>query len=298
MKNTKYGLNSLRKQFPTDEACITFMFDAMHNRKCSCGGTYSLMKNGKENGKVRKLRTFRCSKCKAKISPTAGTIFHKSDTPLVLWFHALMVFSNAKSGMSAKALERDLEVTYKCAWRMLTLIRKALKQNDDVLRGDVEMDTGYFGGRYKSGKGNAKQSEAMKAKAVVMAAVERRGQMRAAVVPDATAETHKNFLWQNVSTQGTRLITDKTNRLDNVAVGYDRHTVNHHKGEYVRNDIHVNNVETFWSHVKRSIKGTHKAVSQKHLPEYLDGFVWHYNNRGNDRERFYALLGALLQPAR
>ncbi len=200
--------------------------------------------------------------------------------------------------MSAKALERDLEVTYKTAWRMLTLIRKALPENDEPLTGDVEMDTGYFGGRFKSGKNNARQKEAMDAKAVVMAAVERGGQMRALVVPDATAETHKNFIWQNVSTKGTRLITDQTNRLDNVAAAYDRHTVNHSKGEYVRGDIYVNNVESFWSHVKRSIKGTHKSVSQQHLQEYLNGFSWHYNNRHNDRERFYALLGALLRPAR
>ncbi len=69
-------------------------------------------------------------------------------------------------------------------------------------------------------------------------------------------------------------------------------------GEYVRGDIHVNHVETFWSHVKRSLKGTHKAVSQKHLQEYINGFVWHYNNRSSDSERFASLLGALIQPVR
>ena len=293
MKSTKYGLTSLRKQFPTDESCIEFMFDALHSRKCSCGGTYSLMRNGKN----RKLRTFRCSKCKTKISPTAHTIFNKSDTPLVLWFHALMVFSNAKSGMSAKALERDLEVTYKTAWRILTLIRKALPQSEEPLTGDVEMDAGYFGGKGNAGKNNAKLSEVMKKKSVVFAAVQRGGQMRAQIMPDASAKSHKNFLWQNVSTN-SRLMTDKANRYDKIARGYDRHYVDHHKGEYVRGNVHVNRVESFWAHVKRSIKGTHKVVSQQHLPEYLSGFVWHYNNRGNDRERFYALLGALLQPVR
>ena len=74
--------------------------------------------------------------------------------------------------------------------------------------------------------------------------------------------------------------------------------VDHHKGEYVRGDIHINNVEAFWSHIKRSIKGTHKVVSKKHLQSYLDGFVFHYNQRkGTDAQRFSALLGALLQPA-
>lgn len=293
MRSTKYGLTSLRKQFPTDQACIEFMFDAMHSRKCSCGGRYSLMKNG-----GRKQRTFQCSVCRNKISPTAHTIFHKSETPLTLWFHALMVFSNAKSGMSASALARDLEVGYKTAWRMLHLIRKGLKQSDLPLKGDVEVDSGFMGGRGKAGKDNVNLSKVMKKKSVVMAAMQRGGEMRAEVVADNTAETHKNFLWQNVSTEGTRLITDKTNKLDNVAVGYDRHSVDHSRGEYARGDIHVNNVEGFWSHVKRSVKGTHKAVSPKHLDGYINAFVWHYNNRHSDSERFASLLGALVQPVR
>lgn len=283
MNNKKYGIISLRKQFPNDDVCLEFLFDALHKRECTCGGTYKRIKGRKQ---------FYCSKCLHQIAPTAGTIFHKSDTPLTLWFHAIMVFSNAKSGISAKTIQRDLEITYKCAWRMLHLIRKALKQSEDVLRGDVEMDTGYIGGR-------AKLDKRMKNKSTVFAAIQRGGEMRAEVMKDGSANSHKNFLWKNVSTQGTRLITDATNKLDNVALGYDRHFVDHHRGEYVRGDIHTNNVETFWSHVKRSIKGTHKVVSKKHLQTYLDGFVFHYNQRrDNDAERFAALLGMLLQPVK
>ena len=289
MKNTKYGIISLRKQFPNDDAILEFMFDARHTRECACGGTYKRVKGRKQ---------FYCSKCLYQIAPTAGTIFHKSDTPLTLWFHAIMVFSNAKSGMSASALQRDLEVTYKTAWRMLNRIRKALPQSEEPLTGDVEMDAGYFGGVYKSGKYNAKQKEAMAAKSVVMAAKQRGGQIRAAVVPDATAKSHKNFLWQNVSTKGTRLMTDSANRYDKIAFGYDRHMVDHHRGEYVRGDIHVNSIETFWAHVKRSIKGTHKVVSKKYLQTYLDGFVFHANSPRSDSERFASLLGTLLSPAK
>lgn len=75
-----------------------------------------------------------------------------ANTPLPLWFHTIMVASNAKSSMSAKALERDLEVTYKTAWRMLRLIREALDQGDEKLKGDVEADTGYIGGVAKADK--------------------------------------------------------------------------------------------------------------------------------------------------
>ena len=288
MKKTKYGVRSLKAQFPNDTVVLEYMYDAQHNRTCSCGGTYRLMANS---------RKFQCSKCRFKISPTAHTIFHKSDTPLTLWLHAIMVFSNSKSGISAKAMERELEVTYKTAWRMLTLIRKALQQNTDKLSGDVEMDAGYFGGKGNAGKDNVDLGKVMKKKSVVFAAVERGGEIRASIMPNASAQSHGDFLHKNVATKGTRLMTDNAKHYRNVAIGYDRHFVEHGKGEYVRGNTHVNTVEAFWSHVKRSIKGTHKVVSKQHLQSYLDGFVWHYNNRGNDKERFALLLGMLLRVA-
>lgn len=289
MANNKYGLSSLRREFGTDEKCLEFIFKTLHTKQCSCGGTFK-RKEGR--------RQWQCTACRTQIAPTAGTIFHKSDTPLSLWFHAIMVFSNAKSGISAKTIERDLEVTYKTAWRMLTLIRKALKQGEDVLRGDVEIDVGYFGGKGHAGRDNRDLSKVMRDKSVIIAAKQRGGEIRASVVPDASAKTHKNFLWQNVSTQGTRLMTDSTNALEKVAVGYDRHMVDHHRGEYVRGDVHVNSIETFWAHVKRSMRGTHKVISKKYLQSYLDGFVFHANNQRTDRQRFEALLGMILRAAR
>ncbi len=286
-RENRYGIKSPEKDFTTDEDCLEFIFDAQHNHKCSCGGSYSL-KAGR--------RQFQCSKCRFQIAPTAYTLFHKSDTPLTLWFKAILTFSNAKSGISAKEMERQLEVTYKTAWRILHLIRKALEQ-DGKLSGDVEMDSAFFGGRFKSGKDNARQKEAIAAKTVVMGAVQRGGKARLLIVPDNKAKTHGDFLNEMIDPQGTRLLTDKTNRLDKVAVGFNRHSVDHGRGEYVRGDVHANTIEGFWSHIKRSITGTHKVVSRKYLQEYLNAFVFHRNNRYSDKERFWLLLGILITPS-
>ena len=117
-KETRYGLTSLKRDFPNEEACLQFVFDSQHTRKCSCGGQYHLIKGRKQ---------FQCSKCRFQIAPCSNTIFHKSATPLSLWFHAIWIFSNAKSGISALEMQRQLEVNYKCAWRILSLIRKSLK---------------------------------------------------------------------------------------------------------------------------------------------------------------------------
>src|SRR3989338_4162605 len=158
MANNKYGLSSLRKEFGTDEKCLEFIFKTLHTKQCTCGGTFK-RKEGR--------RQWQCSKCRYQLAPTAGTIFHKSDTPLTLWFHAIMVFSNAKSGISAKTMERDLEVTYKTAWRMLRMIRQGLRQGTALLHGDVEMDTGYFGGKGRAGKDNEYLGQVMRKKAIV-----------------------------------------------------------------------------------------------------------------------------------
>jgi len=286
-KETKYSVRNLKHDFPNDEACTEFIFDTLHSRTCSCGGAYKLIKG---------RRQLQCSKCRYQIAPTVGTIFHKSATPLNLWFHAIFIFSNAKSGISAKEMERQLGVTYKCAWRILNLIRTALKQQNGKLQGEVETDSTYFGGRYPSGKYNKHQKAAIADKSVLMAAIERKGDMKAEVTPDIKAQTITGFVEKNVE-QGSRLLTDASRNYEQVAKGYDRHMIDHHRGVYVRGDVHINNVETFWAHIKRSIKGTHKVISKKYLQSYLDGFVFHYNNRRNDNARFAALLGALLRPA-
>jgi transposase-like protein len=287
-RKDKYTYKDLEEQFPDEDTCLQFIFENLHSKDCSCGGVYT---------KVKGRKQYQCSKCRYQIAPMAGTIFHKSVTPLTDWFYALFIFSNAKSGISAKELERQLGCTYKCAWRMLKQIRTALEQDNDKLDGDVETDTGYFGGRFRSGKYNEKQKEAMAAKSVVMGAVSRGGEVRVKVVPDASAHTHATFLNENVSKEA-RLMTDGGTIYRNSAKGYNRQSVNHYKKEYVRGDVHVNNMEMFWGHMKRSIKGTHKTISKAYLQSYLDAFAFHYNNRHSDIDRFGVLLGTLLRVSR
>lgn len=198
-KETKYGRRDLNRDFPTEDACLEVIFDSRHSKDCSCGGTYKKIKN---------RRQYQCSKCRYQIAPTAGTIFHKSETPLTMWFAAIQLFSNAKSGLSAKQLERDLNVTYKTAWRMLMLIRKSLKQDTRKLKGDVEVDETYVGGRKKAGPNNQNLSAAVLAKSVVSGAVERKGKLRAKVSRNSGAVALGEFLLNNVDTSA-RLFTEK-----------------------------------------------------------------------------------------
>jgi transposase-like protein len=210
-----------------------------------------------------------------------------------------MVFSNAKSGISGKQLERHLAVTYKCAWRILRSIRGVLQQFGRQLKGEVESDGAYFGGRKDSGKNNERLSQAVRAKTVVLGALERGGDVRAKVVPNLEAKTIRSFIVKNVdSTSRTLLLTDGASAYRQLVPDYDHHSVDHGKKEYVRGYVHVNSMENFWSHSKRSITGVHKSISKKHSQSYLNAFVFHYNNRHNDRKRFLTLLDIVLHAAR
>src|SRR3989338_8192631 len=190
--SSAFGIRSLRKRFPSEDACLEFLFKRRYESRCSCGGTFV---------RIKGRRKYHCSRCLFQIAPTAGTIFEKSKIPLALWFHALMMFSNAKSGLAAKTIQRDLEITYKCAWRMAHLIRGTLTQSEEPLKGDVELDLAFFGAKGVAGPNNERLSDVFRAKTKVLAAIERKGQARAQVVGSGSARNHKNFLWQNVSTK-------------------------------------------------------------------------------------------------
>lgn len=120
----RYSLKQMRKRFPNDGAILDALFEAQHDWTCNCGGVYKYHGN----------RRYQCNRCRFKVSPAAGTIFHKSTTSLTDWMQAIYLFAMAKSGMSAKELQHILGCAYKTAWRTLYLIRIHLPLSSDALK--------------------------------------------------------------------------------------------------------------------------------------------------------------------
>lgn len=182
-------------------------------------------------------------------------------------------------------LKRNLAVTYKCAWRILARIRSSLLQGTRRLSGIVETDGTSLGGK--------RTPKTKRYRPVVQAAIERHGEVRARFVTGTGSQPTSDFIFENVDRR-SRLMTDKSMSYIPVDKVYDTEWVNHARKEYVRGDTHLNTIESFWSHVKRSLTGTYKTVSKKHLQSYLNAFVFHYNNAHNDRKRFEILLALVL----
>src|SRR4051812_37725920 len=125
-----------REHFPDNDACLDYLKQRYYPDGHECP------KCGKASKfhRVRGRAAYSCQWCGHHVYPTAGTIFHKSTTSLVLWFWAIFLISSTRCGISAKQLEREIGVTYPTAHRMFKQIRTLLGQDDEPLSGKVEVD--------------------------------------------------------------------------------------------------------------------------------------------------------------
>jgi len=139
----KYTIKDFNKQFRTDAACLEYIYQ---QRYPDGGATCETCGKKGHFHAVEGRRSYACM-CGTQIYPTVGTIFHKSPTSLKTWFFAMFLMTCSKNGVSAKELERQLGVTYKCAWRIAHQIRQLLKEGGVELSGIVEADETYVGGR-------------------------------------------------------------------------------------------------------------------------------------------------------
>lgn len=254
MKEDRFSIKQFNQQFPDDDACLEYIFGQRFPNGAACPKCH-------KTGRYHRVSTRKCYSCECghQVSPTEGTIFHKSSTKLKTWFLAMFYMTASKNGVSAKELERMTGVTYKTAWRMAHQIRKLMTQGEGLLSGVVEADETYYGGKRTLATAHSNYN-----KTPIIGALKRKGEVRAKVVSHVNAWQLKQVLNETVS-KHTHLITDEH-------VGYGPHfkagnvaahsTVKHSEKEYVRAEIHTNSIEGFWSQLKRSIHGTFHQVGR------------------------------------
>ena len=291
----KFTFKQFQDRFPDDDACLAEILQRRYGKIDACPQCGVV-------GKLTKIEGRRAYACQegCHIYPCAGTVFEKSPTNLTKWFHAMYLFTSTRNGVSAKELQRQLGVTYKCAWRMGHQLRILLAARDQAnnpgpLSGHVEMDEAYIGGRLRKHKGYGKGFY-LKNKSTVFGMVERGGVLRSQVVESERHEHLMPIIVANVE-RGTKISTDRSRSyLRLKRHGYKHSRVNHDIGEYVRGNVHTNTIEGFWSHLKRGIKSTHASVSKKHIQKYVDEFVFRYNNRDEPAEMFNRVLAQISKP--
>lgn len=286
-RHSATNLIDLFEKFGSDEKC------RMYLEKLRWPGTVTCIRCQSEKiSRIYKRNQFHCDACQYQFSVTAGTIFHDSHLPLMKWFAAIYLLSEAKKGMSASQLKRTLRVSYKTAWFLCHRIREAVKFDgcEELLNGIVECDETYIGGKAKfmheSRKAKLTRGKAgLRNKTVVLGAIQRGGRVRlekGAFGTAASKEELHAFIKAKIAEEAKAIFTDENSGDQCIADDNTIHvTVDHGDKQWVRGIAHTNTLENVWTLFKRSIVGSYHQVSVKHLDRYLDEFEFRFNNRGN-----------------
>ena len=280
------NLLDIYKELNTEAKCLAFLEhmrwpDGVKCLSCESLRITRITAKGKLNKKSGKRspdrELYQCNECRFQFTATTGTVYHDTHLPLSQWFLAIALITESKKGISANQLARALGVQYRTAWYLAHRIRKAMVEaNAPKLKGTVEIDETYIGGKHRGHKGK------MKSKDVVIGVRERGGDLRLVQTPDNKAETVYQVIADHVDKDVQKIMTDES-PIYNFETTY-LHKVPHdrikHKDKiYVRGDVHTNTVESAFSLFKRGLTGAFHKVSLKHLQRYLNEFSFRFNNR-------------------
>lgn len=307
------NLVTITEKYNTHQKCISLLEKVKWNGKPICPHCKSdsvtpreLVTKKSNKGRKRKhpiqprkTPLYHCNNCNKDFTVLMGTIFEGSKMPLQKWFMLITLMINAKKGISAKQISRDLDITYKTAWYSAMRVRCAMLDQADMLSGIIESDAMYVGGkprhRYATENNEAVLSQVSTKrgkgtlKVPVVGFVERENMQRIVLKMfnnNPTSEELLKMLKRYVKEDNAILMTDEGSEFKKFGNSVQHLTVNHSKKEYARGMIHTNTIEGFWSMFKNGLRGQYHVLSKKYLPFYLAEFAYKYNRRNNQKATF------------
>jgi hypothetical protein len=231
---------------------------------------------------IKTRNLYQCSACHHQTSLISGTLFEQTKLPLTLWFLAIYLVTQAKTGLSALALKRQIGVSYNTAWSIKQKIMQAMKERDDgkPLNGIIQLDDVYWGGEHRGGKrGRGSEKKTPFVAAVALNEDHHPIAMNLNVVKGFRTTEIKRWATKHLE-PGSFVYSDGlacfSAVLENgchhysIVTGGGPHSVNREEFEWVN---------TMIGNVKRSINGTYHAINPRHLPRYLAEFCYRFNRR-------------------
>ena len=280
LKGLPNDLPGFLAAFGTDQQCRTYLFRARWPEGFRCAGCRHA------RAYSHKLRLIEeCAACGKQHSLLAGTIFEQTKSGLAKWFLAIYLVTSSKGGISAMELKRQMGFgSYQTAWSWLHKIRKAMVAPQRApLSARVEADETYLGGPRPGAPGRGAAGKTKVAGAVEagrgQARGRRLGRLRLAVVPDVSARSLEGFLAAAVARPAT-IATDGWSGYAGLAAQGYAHAPLNLAASWGDAALRLPAIHLVFGLAKRWLLGTHHgAVSAKHLPAYLDEFVFRFNRR-------------------
>jgi len=290
------------KRFSTEEKAINHFITTRYPEglKCNHCGSSRVSRNGES------AKFYDCRDCNNTFSVFTNTVFFKTKTDFTVWLYTLNLLLNGKKGISGCWIKRETGVSYKTAWRILKQLRTAMGNSNKEFTGTemvIEMDETYVGAPPRKGnnkfdeQGNKipnKRGRGTKKTPVIGALNRNDKQIHAQVsLPnkDGKALSGKQLMevLDKVCKSQSIIVTDefKGYNIIDKKTNHLHFRVDHTKS-YSEGDIYTNNLECFWSILKRGILGIYHRVSVKYLQEYVNEFCFRYNNR--ERNMFDMVL--------
>ena len=274
-------LTQLMERFPDEGTCKAYLRDSRWPAGVRCPRC-----NNDHVYKLSRPWTWQCKICNTngyRFSVISGTIFEDTKYPLRTWFQVLYLMFQSKKGMSALQIQRTIGCSsYETAWYMCHRLRAAM-QNEEFMQlaGEVEIDETYVGGKNKNRHADKKiEGRGTSGKVAVIGAISRKGNVVAQVIERTDTKTLQGFVKEAVSDKVSLVATDEHSGYAKLTgEGFPHESVNHSAGEYVRGNVHTQNIDGFWSLLKRGIMGSFHHVSKDYLPLYVNEFAFKHNFR-------------------
>lgn len=226
-------------------------------------------------------RIFQCSACRQQTSAKAGTIFHKSKTPLTKWFLAMHLMTCAKNDIAAMELMRQLEVKWDTAWLIKQKLMEVMRQRNTIykLDGWVQVDDAYLGGERPKKPG--KSGRGAEGKIPFVAAVETRDGKPVHIQLRRVRSFDKDAIrdWAKAS-----IVPDSTTFSDGLGCFLGLAEAGMKHVPVVTGGGRPSNSIFKWvniglGNIKSAITGTCRSLDTQHADRYLAAYEWRYNRR-------------------